>query len=340
MTRPIVFVLLLHSAAIALAADPPEPRSLSGSAQDAGAVAATLGPYGAWLVESAQRWDEVLKMLADKGVNVENHLGDIDWTRENIACVFHVGDEGDQFSVRKMTGDANLRDVDLLMSYIIYKQHGKQRNLWKIFAIPVARATATRVSISTFHPMNGGPYPTADKAFFEWEWTFSAKTGEDIGGLTGLIEPTATTVKPGQDIRVRFTLLAADTGKDHPGRFSPALGPIHVWDGKYSNGYRNHSFLVLTPDGKRLPLAPRVIANWEKNAPHLVTITPQERYVLPSWTDPLAAKSLKQLGLDTSKPGVYTITGIYEESSPNERPAGAAPWGGILRTNTVRVEVK
>ena len=337
MTKLIMFALLLNFAVAAFAADPPEPRALRGSAENADG-AATLGSQGAWLIETAQRWDEVLKMLTARGINVENRLGDIDWTKENIACVFHFGDEGDQFSVRNIGGDATTRDVDLLMSYIIYKQRGQPRNLWKIFAVPVAKASATRVSVSTYHPMNGGSWPTADKAFLEWQWTFSPKTGEAVGGLTGLIETKATTVKAGDDIRVLFTLLAADTGKG--GRFAPAPGSVRVWDGKYSNGYRNHAFVVVTPDGKTLTLSPKEIRNWDKNAPHLVKIAAGEPYVLPSWGDPLAPKSLKELGLDTSRPGVYTITGIYQESGKVEDPAAHAPWGGALRTNTIRVEAK
>jgi hypothetical protein len=208
MLKLIVLGLLFHFAATALDADPPEqPRALHGSSQNTDA-AATLGSHGAWLVDTSQRWDEVLKMLKAKGVTVENHLGDIEWAKENIACIFHFGDEGDQFSLRKIGGDANLRDVDLLMSYIIYKQRGAPRNLWRLFAVPVAKASATKVSVSTFHPMNGGTWPTADKALLEWHWTFSERTGEAIGGLTGQIEAKAATVKAGQDIQVLFTLLA------------------------------------------------------------------------------------------------------------------------------------
>src|SRR6185436_13964962 len=77
-----------------------------------------------------------------------------------------------------------------------------------------------------------------------------------------------------------------------------------------------------------------------KNIPHLVEVTMGRMYVLPAWVEGQTFKSLKELGLDTTQPGTYQITGVYMESAgkePDEK--GRMAWGGELFTNTVRVEV-
>jgi len=91
---------------------------------------------------------------------------------------------------------------------------------------------------------------------------------------------------------------------------------------------------VTTPDGKTALLRPKPIEIWEKNRFHPVEITAYAPYHLLS----AAAQSLKELGLDTSTPGTYTITGLYEETASVE---GKTPmWGGSITSNTITVEVK
>jgi hypothetical protein len=319
------------------------PRVLRASIQEGGhKVAGRLGNYGGWLVRSAERWEETLKMLAAAGVKVEDDLGPVDWVKEDLACVFHYGDEGDQFVVRYVGGDEKRRDVEIGMSYIIYKQRrALPMGVWRAFAVPVPKAAATRVSVSTFHPMNGGDHPTIDKARPEWEWTFSETAGDAVGGVTGVIEPKALTVNAGEDVAVKFSLTGDGAAKVKDGQFARAAAAAYVWDGKYSNGYRNHAFEVVTPAGKLLVLRPKVQNDWDKNAPHAVAIKAGETYVLPDWGDPTPFKSLKALGLDTTAAGVYVITGVYEQR-PSPMPRGGTEdmWGGVVRTNAVRVEVK
>ena len=68
-------------------------------------------------------------------------------------------------------------------------------------------------------------------------------------------------------------------------------------------------------------------------------------YVLPGSTYGEAWKSLKELGLDTAKPGVYRITGVYLETAQEAANFGAERkpvkiWGGNIATNTVEVTVR
>ena len=61
-----------------------------------------------------------------------------------------------------------------------------------------------------------------------------------------------------------------------------------------------------------------MIPNWDKNAPHLVTISAQKSYVLPSWGDPLAPKFLKELGLepyDCLSPGLMDAIATHMSKS-------------------------
>jgi len=341
MIQWLAISLMIFSAATAHSA-PVKVRAFHGELQEGGhLVAAALGEEGAWLVESKERWNELLGQMNKLGVKIDDELGELDFAKENLACIFHYGDEGDQFSLKEVRGDEKSRQVDLAMSYIIYKgQRALRMGVWKVFAVPVGKAAETKVTLSTFHPLNGGPNPTIDKARLEWEWTFSQKTGEAVGGLTAAIQAQATTLKPGEDIQIKFTLSLADAQKEKNGRFANQRDSIHVWDGKYSSGYRNYGFIAQTPDGKRVELRPKRISDWDKNAPHPVEIKAGKPYLLPGWREGDGMKSLKALGLDTTVPGTYQITGIYQEQAQPIGNDNPAMWGGIVRTNTITIEVK
>jgi len=311
-------------------------------------ITATLGQHGAWLITSQSRWEALQKSLEELKVPLNDQLRKVNFETENLVGVFHFGDEADQFLVKSVEAPANAAgkveaaDVRFGMSYVIYKQRrALTLGVWKMAIIPVPKAAKTRISVWTFHPLNGGDNPSLDKSRLDWEWTLSADTGESIGNLTGAIAPKAAEVKPGADIQLRFTLSYASGDKE---KFSPftagAEAAVHVWDGKYSNGYRNHAFEVITPDGK-MHLLRRAVQNaWDKNAPHPITIAPGKPYVLPNWFEGQELKSLKELGLDTAAPGAYAITGIYQERGEPIQNGNPGMWGGILRTNTVVVTVK
>src|SRR5207248_324818 len=92
-------IALMIFASMTVAAED-KPRVFAASLQQGSQlVADSLGENGAWLVQSRARWDELLKQLKELGVTADDQLGALDFAKENIACVFHYGDRGDQFSL-------------------------------------------------------------------------------------------------------------------------------------------------------------------------------------------------------------------------------------------------
>jgi hypothetical protein len=166
-------------------------------------------------------------------------------------------------------------------------------------------------------------------------------SGDIVDSLQGRIRAKSNTVKAGEDIPVEFELRFANPAVVKDGRFAREQDSVFVWDGKYSNGYRNHAFLVRTPDGESHLLRPKVIGAWDKNVPHPVEVKEGKPYVLPEWFEGKTFKSLKALGLDTSQPGTYSITGVYQETGSTGKAFGTECmlWGGEIATNTIVVEV-
>jgi hypothetical protein len=146
----------------------------------------------------------------------------------------------------------------------------------------------------------------------------------------------------GQDIETAFILQLAGAAMVKDGKFANLRESVHVWDGKYSNGYRNHAFEVRSPDGKVRLLRPAVIDQWDKNAPHPVEIKAGAPYALPEWYEGMSVKSLKKLGLSTGQAGRYAITGICREKGGTAERAdqGREIWGGDIATNAIVVEVE
>lgn len=318
-----------------------EPPALHGSlGKDA---ADQLGANGARIFRSAAQWTHFQERLTALGWQkpAENPLAAVDFAQNMIVCVFEFGDIGNNFAVRSQTIEGTQVSVDLGMSYIIYKGKQQAAFAWKFIALPVPQAPEVKLSVATYHPMNGGPYPTLEKARPEWSALLGKNAGDLVGNLQGNIEAKAAAVQKGDDIQIQFRLLFADPVTENDARFAAPKKSVAVWDGKYSNGYRNHGFLVKTPDGKTQMLRPKVINDWDKNAPHLVEIAAGKLYALPGWVEGQNFKSLKVLGLDTTQPGTYEITGMYVETASDEADtSGRTPWGGELYTNTLRVEVK
>jgi len=177
-------------------------------------------------------------------------------------------------------------------------------------------------------------------------WIIGPHGGDVADGLQGFIEAEKKVIRPGEDIKVKFILKAADPAQKEP---------IHVWDGKFSSGYRNDAYLVRTPGGKTHFLRRKELLKWRKNIPHPVAVTSGNPYVLPGnirYDSPL--KSMKNIaaemqlsGFNTSAAGVYTITGIYMETGEPakhgfgyDRNNPPSMWGGNIATNTVRVRVE
>ena len=128
------------------------------------------------------------------------------------------------------------------MGYIIYKQRAKVVNGCNFILAVVPQVKRLNVSVSTYHPMNGGPYPTPDKGRLEWRGAVGSDAGDIVDGLQGVIEAASPMPSSGQDIEVKVTLRLAGEAFVNDGRFASTGEAVHVWDGKYSNGYRNHAF--------------------------------------------------------------------------------------------------
>jgi len=190
----------------------------------------------------------------------------------------------------------------------------------------------------------GDHHPDLDDTLPDLPRQLRLRVREGIPGLGSPYGRRAVRHQPRRQPAVHAHLFGVP-GKAKPERFGTTPKSVFVWDGKYSNGYRNHAFFVTTPDGKTTLLRPKVIADWDKNAPHPVAITAKGSYHLPNWVEGETLKSLKSLGLDTTIPGTYTITGLYEETGNKaENEGGKAReatqmWGGSIISNTITVEV-
>jgi hypothetical protein len=321
--------------------------TLTGVIKDApgakGRAAEALGHAGALDIRSKWRWDEFQKNLADLGWQkpAADSLADVNFDRDAILCIFGYVDEGSQFAVRQCLVGTDRVDVQIVMSYIIYKQRAEVVNAFKFMAVAIPKAKEVAVSVATFHPFNGGPYPSPEKAHPEWSAVLGPAAGDVVDDLRANISAKSPAVKAGEDIAVEFTLEFVSAATEKDGQFAHAVPAVHIWDGKYSEGYRNHAFLVVTPDGKTHYLRRQIVGQWDKNVPHLVEIKPGSPYALPEWFEGKTLKSLKALGLDTSQPGTYTITGLYEETGVANKTLGASEpaWGGRIAGNTIAVEV-
>jgi len=323
----------------------PAPRTVVGRIRDdAGATARMLGNEGCLLVRSVARWDQVLKSLVNAGWTppAKNASAEIDFEREVVVVVFRYGDIADRFAVRGWSRKGRKAQLDLLMSYVIYKARAKPEFAFNFALVTVPRTPGTTVTLSTYHPLNGGANPTPETAHREWSRTFGPRTGDVVDGLEAVVLPRAKVIKPGEDIRLKFTVQFTRSGLLKSRRFGKAWDRAYVWDGKFSNGYRNHSFLVTAPDGKTQTLRPAVIMVWDKNAPHPVEVSAGKPYTLPGWGQGVTFKSLKALGLDTTKPGAYVITGVYSQRAGETRRRKPAVllWAGRIATAPVAVEVK
>jgi len=317
--------------------DSPDP-SVSAKA------AAKLGTNGVWIVRNSARWDQLYAALTESGWTPPktSELDKIDFSSTTLVGVFCYADLGQKFSLRKHKLANITLELDLLMSYVIFKSHAPHPSFqFTLFAVP--RTKQLKVSVSTYHPHNGGKYETPETAALEWQAEFGEDSGDVIEGLTGKISSSQAKIAPGQDISLLFELGYREAAQVPDGRFATKAAGVQVWDGKYSEGYRNHAFLVTTPDGQTRWLRPEVQDKWDKNAPHPVRVTAAKPYALPNWAEGSRHKSLKELGLDTAQPGKYVITGVYMElGRVDDKPPlrdGAALWGGNLATNTLIIEV-
>lgn len=348
----LAIIAMAASAVPAVAAAPtsqPElaPVTITGLSaplpDDGGRPIQLLGRMGCLRISSMARYGEVLRRLADAGWQMppQNASRVLYLDREDVIVLYHVGDEGDRFVRHAYSRKGDAGTLDLVMGYVIYKQREKAVSKLNVLITTVPRTQTLKVNVATYHPLNGGPHPTPDKALPEWSHTFGPDSGDMVDGLSAHVSAKDATVAPDQDILLTLTLKFTDEALVKDGHFaSRGVTSATVWDGKYSNGYRNAWFIADTPDGGRMPLIPPEILNWDKNAPHPVEITAEKPYVVSSWAT--QTKSLKTLGLETTRPGRYRVIAMYNEIGGPQKTSGDKSvtfWAGSIASSPITVTV-
>jgi hypothetical protein len=345
----LCLLLLVHSVASADAPAVPsaaatQPAIITGTLgkpENTAKIATVVGRSGVLFIHSEARWDQLNKLLPD--LTPDFPLPKVDFAKENVVLVYHtLCRSTDTFAwIKPDPPNEGLQPQAAQTNFLLRwdntpVEHAEAAAAKFILAIipatPSVKVTLDSLPSMVLQP----PMPV-----IEFSATLGGKEGGDIvDGLQAAITPKAATIKPGEDILIDFELHLAKMPDAHPEQFGPTPDAVYVWDGVYSNGYHNHAFWVTTPDGKTTLLRPEDVS-FPKNMPHLVAITAKEPYHLPSGNDNL--KSLKAIGLDTTTPGTYTITGLYEEIGETTTTADSKKvplWGGSIVSNTITVEVK
>jgi len=167
-------------------------------------------------------------------------------------------------------------------------------------------------------------------------WRADSAWGDVADGLQASLEVKQRQIQPGEDITLTMNLRNV-----RPAGGDPVNDPVRVWDNKYSEGYRADFYLVVAPDGQSRILRRAVQPEWDKNVPTPITIEPGKSWTLAGIANDAIVKSLKELGLDTSQEGIYTITAYYEaNANPGPKPTGPIPfWSGQIATPPVEVRV-
>jgi len=299
-----------------------------------------LGRTGFLAVRSESRRNMIQEELRKYGWNGKpDLLNNVDFTKEMVIMLFRSGPVSEDILVRSISGSKKELMIEFGLSRIHAFSNTTDEPLLKFscFCLPVSDRIRAKIPGRTqkiITLQHGGCDVDCFKAVSP-VWTIGPDGGDVADGLQGHIKAEKETIKPGEDIKVTFTLKAADLERKEP---------IYVWDAVYSMGYRNYAFMVKTPDGKYHFLRRSVQMAWDKNAPHLLKILPGSPYMLCEGHrgKAHAARSLKSLGLDTTQPGAYTICGVYSETGCYESPIGSDAtirWGGNIATNTVQVKV-
>jgi RNA polymerase sigma factor (sigma-70 family) len=306
----------------------------------------TLGNEGWLFIRSQARLDHVLEQF--RAVEKPVRLPPVDFDKDMVFCHYALHDPDDKDEVVTCTGDAQRLTLSLLQGIVGNRDQTPRPKMHVVFCV----VPKTKEFRQTTAQWVGESSPLLDEATARkdvtFDRTFVPEQGDVVAGLRGSIRAEKNMIQPGEDIKLEFTLEWDDPNAGRKQAAVVASQPVYVWDGKYSNGYRNHAFLVETPDGKTELLRRPVQHEWDKNIPHPVEIKDGQSYVLPEWVGKGQAwKSLKELGLDTTKPGVYKVTGIYlETAEETDGMAGRKPdggkylmWGGNLAANTVAIRV-
>lgn len=279
---------------------------------------ALLGHRGVLFIRSEARWEEWRRRLAPAGPLV--HEFNIDFAKQS-AVVFYKGGPAPMSGCDLDLGDLSAQPPWLHLQHTsdFYGDHIAPHYVnYVLIAIPA--------TTPAFKLMGG------DRDALEFSVVLDAQEGGDIvDNLQAVIAPKRPTIKPGEDIEIDMTLRCVANAPAPAGAAAPHAA---VWDAVYSEGYRNYGFFVTGPDGKTTLLRPAEMKDWKKNAPHVVDITAANPYHLSDDR----RLSLKVLGLDTTTPGSYTITGLYEETAGKARDP--VLWAGSIASNSVTVRVQ
>jgi len=345
-----VVCLLLFIRGFAFAADAPatQPVTVTGTLEKPHTNIrpdkdiAALGRNGVLFIRSQERWDKINTFLPD--LTPDKPLPKLDFTKQSVVLIYAadpmpcmVG-----FTLAKCDLAASPPQLDFSWGWLVGAINGYVDPATKFILAVIPVAPVVKVTLES-HCINDDK----PSSWPEFSATLGGKDGGDIvDGLQASITPKAAIIKPGDDILIDFALHLADLGDAKPQQFGTIPKSIYVWDNRISLGYRNHTFFVTTPDGKITLLRPRERLSWRWNPSILVEITAKQSYHLSSGNqDGGNLKSLKELGVDTSTPGTYTITGVYEETGGAKDLTAAGDkkrpfWGGSIASNTVAVEVK
>ena len=264
--RYTLLVPLLLSAASAADTPPKEPGPITfaGAIPTEGPGAHTVnqafGHRGALLIHSQARREQVEQLLKSAGWKpADADTPQIDFSKQSLALVFETGDPGNELSDRHPAPAEHAAALDLLMTYRQYLRSKLRFETFKFLAVVLPTTAPVKLTVSTSMPDPAAPVT------LEYSATLDVDTCDVVDGLASHIEPPAGPVPAGADIQIRFVLMHADPASaDLPngwGWFARRTESANVWDGKYSNGYRNHAFLVRTPSGKTVTLRPAVIDN-------------------------------------------------------------------------------
>jgi hypothetical protein len=322
---------------------PANPANVTGTIGKPGdpKVAATLGHHGVLFIRTEARWKEFQDRLGEAmALKLDQPLPQFNFTKQNVVLVFADDHrQTEAFSLSKSDAVAKPLQLDFVLTWNNSPERGEETRSAKFILAVIPSSPSTAISV-TSSPMLANRYHPVT----ELSATLGSKDGGDIAdGLQAGITPKVATVKPGEDILIDFNLHLADLGKAKPEQFGTTPKAIFVWDDKGVEGYLNYAFFVTTPNGKTMLLRPKSRPWHVTPFPHPVEITAPHAYHLPGEVVDATAKSLKELGLDTTASGTYTITALYEESADtNTTPDGTKVllWGGSIASNTITVEVK
>lgn len=311
--------------------------------EDTAKIAAVLGHNGVLFVRSQARWDELNKLVPD--LTPDTPMPKFDFAKQSVVLVYRSsGRPAATLSLTKHTveiADHGFPSPDQQLDFFLGWDNSVEKKLEyrsAKFILAIIPATPTvHVTLSSV------PLSTDDLSIVtEFSATLGGKDGGDIvDGLQATITPKATTIKPSEDILIDFELHLAQMPDAHPQQFGPAPDKVHVWDAEGSNGYYNYGFFVTTPDGKTAVVRPKE-TEWYRNILGAIGVTAKEPYIRRNGKFPLSP-SMRDLGINTSAPGSYTITGLYEEAAATPTtPEGKKTsfWGGSIASNTITVEVK